>query len=98
MSQCVYCTQRKGKRPCPALGGLICSQCCGEHRIVRGSCPSDCVYLESGGDYQQKRLARQFMPVRRDFYRELAELGGETAVGLSNRVVVRLLRYSQGLR
>ena len=32
MSRCVYCQQRKGKRSCPALTGLICSQCCGEHR------------------------------------------------------------------
>ena len=88
MSQCVYCKQRKGKRPCPALGGLICTLCCGEHRIVRVSCPSDCTYLGTGSDYQQKRLAEQFMPVRRDFYRELGELGGEKAVALFNLVEV----------
>ena len=98
MSQCAYCTQRKGKRPCPALAGLICSQCCGEHRIVRVSCPADCPYLESGSDYQQKRLAVQFMPVRRDFYRELAELGGEKAVGLFNLVEVVTFGYFQGRR
>ena len=95
MSQCVYCTQRKGKRACPALGGLICSQCCGEHRIVRVSCPANCVYLESGSDYQQKRLAVQFMPVRRDFYRGLTELGGEKAVALFNLVEVVIFGYFQ---
>lgn len=98
MSHCVYCTQRKGKRPCPALTGLICSQCCGEHRIVRISCPANCVYLESGSDYQQKRLAGQFMPVRRDFYRELTELGGEKAAALFNLIEVVIFGYFQKRR
>jgi len=98
MSQCAYCAHRKGKRPCPALGGLICSQCCGEHRIVRVGCPVDCMYLESGNDYQQKRLAVQFMPIRRDFYRELTELGGEKSVALFNLVEVVIFGYFQGRR
>ncbi|HET7502373.1 MAG TPA: MbcA/ParS/Xre antitoxin family protein [Kofleriaceae bacterium] len=45
MASCKYCDQRKGKRSCPALGGAICSQCCGQHRLVEIVCPSDCVYL-----------------------------------------------------
>ena len=98
MSQCVYCKQRKGKRPCPALGGLICSPCCGEHRIVRVSCPSDCLYLGTGSDYQQKRLSEQFMPVRREFYREISELGGEKAVALYNLIEVVTFSYFQGRR
>jgi hypothetical protein len=96
MSVCSYCTQRKGKRPCPALGGLICSPCCGEHRIVRISCPSDCLYLDSGSDYQQKRLGEQFMPIRRDFYRELSELGGEKAVALFNLIEIVTFGYFEG--
>lgn len=98
MSQCVYCQQRKGKRPCPALGGLICTLCCGEHRIVRISCPADCIYLGTGSDYQQKRLAEHFMPVRREFYRQLAEFGGEKAVALYNLVEVVTFSYYQGRR
>ena len=98
MSLCVYCKQRKGKRSCPALNGLICSQCCGEHRIVRVSCPSDCVYLGVGSDYQQKRLGEQFMPVRREFYRTLSELGGEQAVALFNLIEVVTFSYFQGRR
>ena len=98
MSLCVYCKQRKGKRPCPALNGLICTLCCGEHRILRVSCPPDCTYLGTGSDYQQKRLAEQFMPVRRDFYRELGELGGEKAVALFNLVEVVTFTYFQGRR
>ncbi|ALA57102.1 hypothetical protein [Nitrospira moscoviensis] len=98
MSQCVYCRQRKGKRPCPALGGLICSLCCGEHRLVRVSCPSDCLYLDSGSDYQQKRLADQFMPVRREFYRQLGDLGGGKAVALFNLIEVVTFSYFEGRR
>ena len=96
MSVCVYCKQHKGKRPCPALGGLICSLCCGEHRIVRVSCPSHCTYLDSGSDYQQKRLGEQFMPIRRDFYRELGELGGTKAVALFNLIEVVTFSYFEG--
>ena len=98
MSACPYCTQRKGKRPCPALSGLICSPCCGEHRLVRISCPSDCTYLDSGSDYQQKRLGEQFMPIRRDFYRALSELGGEKAVALFNLIEIVTFGYFEGRR
>lgn len=98
MSHCVYCKQRKGKRACPALGGLICSQCCGEHRIVRVSCPTDCTFLGTGSEYQQLRLSEQFMPVRREFYRELGDLGGEKAVALYNLIEVVTFSYFHGRR
>ena len=96
MSQCLYCKQRKGKRLCPALAGSICSSCCGEHRLVRINCPGDCVYLDSGSDYQQKRLGEQFMPSRRDFYRDLGELGGDKAVALFNLIEVVTFSYFAG--
>ena len=98
MTPCAYCQERKGKRPCPALGGSICSLCCGEHRLVRITCPDDCVYLDAGSDYQQKRLGEQFMPVRREFYRELDELGGQKAVGLFNLIEVITFSYFEGRR
>ena len=79
----------------PALGA-ICSQCCGEHRLVRVSCPADCLYLDAGSDYQQKRLSEQFMPVRREFYREISEVGGEKAVALYNLVEVVMFSYFHG--
>ena len=84
MSACAYCHQRKGKRPCPALGA-ICSLCCG-------------VYLDAGSDYQQKRLSEQFMPVRREFYREISEVGGEKAVALYNLIEVVTFSYFHGRR
>ena len=93
MSQCVYCKQRKGKRSCPALTGLICSQCCGEHRLARISCPPDCKYLDTGSDYQQKRLGEQFAPVRRELYRQLSVAGGEKAAALFNLIEVVTFGY-----
>ena len=93
MSQCLYCHQRKGKRSCPALNGLICSQCCGEHRLTRISCPPGCIYLETGSDYQQKRLGEQFAPIRRELYRQLSVAGGEKAAALFNLIEVVTFGY-----
>ena len=93
MSKCVYCHARKGKRSCPALGGMICSQCCGEHRVLRISCPTDCVYLDTSSAYQQKRASERFAQGRRQFYQELFEMGGEKAAGLFNLVEVVSFSY-----
>lgn len=98
MTSCAYCHHRKGKRPCPALGGLICSPCCGEHRMTRISCPSDCIYLDSGIDYQQQRLGEQFSPLRRTFYQELEEAGGQKAAALWNLIEVVTFSYFEGRR
>jgi len=98
MISCSYCHHRKGKRPCPALGGLICSPCCGEYRVTRISCPDDCAYLDTGSDYQQKRLGAQFAPVRRAFYQELDQLGGDKAVALFNLIEVATFGYFEGRR
>lgn len=98
MSKCAYCHERKGKRPCPALGGTICSQCCGEHRIVRVSCPPDCSYLDTNSEYQQKRTGDRFALARRDFYRELFDVGGDKAAALFNLIEVVSFGYFQGRR
>ena len=50
--KCVICQRRKGKRPCPAKGASICSQCCGEKRVIEIDCPADCHYLTAGQAYQ----------------------------------------------
>jgi hypothetical protein len=63
MSKCVYCHQRKGKRSCPALGGLICSICCGEHRGIAIRCPLDCIYFESNEVYQREKVGEQYEEV-----------------------------------
>ncbi|MCY3954746.1 MAG: hypothetical protein OXF47_01975 [Nitrospira sp.] len=79
MSKCMYCHERKGKRPCPALGGAICSQCCGTHRVVSIACHSDCAYLDANVEYQQKRVGDQFEQERRTFYKDLLEQSGDKA-------------------
>ena len=79
MSKCIFCRERKGKRPCPALGGAICSQCCGTHRVVSIACHSDCVYLDANVEYQQKRVGDQFEQERRTFYKDLLEQSGDKA-------------------
>ncbi|MFH1964438.1 MAG: hypothetical protein ABIJ42_02750 [Acidobacteriota bacterium] len=43
--KCIICNQRKGRRDCPALGGLICTQCCGSNRGIEIKCPDDCSYF-----------------------------------------------------
>lgn len=66
--------------------------------MARISCPADCTYLDSGGDYQQKRLATQFMPVRRNFYLELDQSGGRKAVALFNLIEVVTFGHFEGRR
>src|SRR5947208_4605320 len=91
--KCVYCHTSKGKRTCPALGGLICSVCCGEHRLISINCPADCPYLEAGTDYQRQRVGELFRQDRRRVYREVLEIGGEKAAGLINLIEIVCFSY-----
>jgi hypothetical protein len=56
---CPVCRQRKGKRTCPALGGTICSVCCGTKRIVEIDCPADCVHLATSREHPAAVVRRQ---------------------------------------
>lgn len=98
MSKCAYCQTRKGKRSCPALGGVICSLCCGEHRVIRIACPADCGYLDPNSEYQRKRAGERFAQERRDFYKELVGFGGEKAAALSSLIEVVTFRFFQERR
>jgi hypothetical protein len=49
-------------------------------------------------DYQQKRLGEQLAPLRREFYRQLAELGGDKAAALFNLIEVVAFGYFQDRR
>lgn len=66
--------------------------------MVRIACPPDCQYLSTGGDYQQNRLGEQLSPLRRDFYRQIAELGGDEAGAVFNLVEVVAFGYFQSRR
>src|SRR6266487_51153 len=91
--KCVYCHTSKGKRTCPALGGLICSVCCGEHRLISINCPADCPYLEAGTDYQRQRVGELFRQDRRRAYREVFEIGDEKAAALLNLIEIVCFSY-----
>ncbi len=92
-TKCAYCHASKGKRSCPALGGLICSTCCGENRLTKIACPADCPYLEAGTDYQRQRIGDLFRQDRRRAYREVFDLGGEKAAGLFNLIEIACVSY-----
>lgn len=66
MAKCVHCRDRKGKRKCPHLSGVICTTCCGENRRTIFPCPTDCPYLHAGDSYRRQRAAPQ---VREKFSR-----------------------------
>jgi hypothetical protein len=46
--KCPLCGSRKAKRSCPARNGFICTQCCGEKRVLEIHCPETCPYLIAG--------------------------------------------------
>lgn len=48
-SKCHVCTQRKGKRVCPARSAPICPRCCAQSRVVEIDCPVDCSFLGAEG-------------------------------------------------
>ena len=74
MTSCVYCHKDKGRRECPALGGLISTACCGQHRGIRIDCPSHCKYFKAHEEYQRSRLGPEFhqawMRATEPLYRE----------------------------
>jgi hypothetical protein len=63
--KCPLCQNRKAKRHCPAKGQQICPVCCGTKREVEIDCPSNCVYLHNGREYESEKIARTGqMPAR----------------------------------
>jgi len=71
--KCIYCGNRPGTRECPALGGLICSVCCGEHRGVEINCPPDCRYFQEGEKFQQEKRAEPYRDAWLNRNRDLFE-------------------------
>jgi hypothetical protein len=71
--KCVYGGKRKGKRECPALGGLICSRCCGEHRGVEINCPPECRYFKKHEEFQQSKHAEPYRETWAEKNRDILE-------------------------
>lgn len=60
--KCPLCESRKAKRFCPAKAAQICPVCCGTKREVEIDCPSNCVYLHAGREYESNKHARTVLP------------------------------------
>src|SRR5262245_2708180 len=56
---CVSCREKKGRRSCPALGGVICHTCCGTKRLKTIACPPDCPHLASAREHPASSVRRQ---------------------------------------
>lgn len=98
MTKCLYCHRRKGKRACPALGGFICSQCCGTYRTVRIACPSECPFLEANIEYQHKRIGDRLAQERRRFYHDIAAQLSERALEIVYVLEALIFRYFHARR
>ena len=55
MARCPLCSQRAGKRYCPAKEAQICAVCCGEKREVEIDCPGSCIHLKAGRSYEAEK-------------------------------------------
>ncbi len=50
---CKICRKRRARRACPAVGGDICTICCGTEREVSLSCPLECEYLREAHQHEK---------------------------------------------
>ncbi|MFN4219193.1 MAG: hypothetical protein ACK4HB_07960, partial [Candidatus Bipolaricaulia bacterium] len=91
MSLCIYCSKRAGKRACPALGGLICPTCCGQHRGIEISCPISCKYFKTHEGYHRVRLAEEFHALWLEKTEPLYKAGKERLIDLM--AMVEMLVY-----
>jgi len=55
MATCPLCSERAGKRYCPAKDSKICAVCCGTKREVEIDCPSSCPYLKASRSYESEK-------------------------------------------
>src|SRR5215472_15144929 len=55
MATCPLCSQRPGKRYCPAKDEKICAVCCGTKREIEIDCPSSCTYLKASRSYESEK-------------------------------------------
>jgi hypothetical protein len=55
MATCPLCSERPGKRYCPAKDAKICAVCCGTKREVEIDCPSSCPYLKASRSYESEK-------------------------------------------
>lgn len=93
MPLCVYCSKRAGKRSCPALGGWICSICCGQHRGIAINCPISCKYLKTHETYHRARLAEEFHALWVEKTEPLYKTGKERLIEFISLVEMLIYQY-----
>lgn len=54
MAKCWFCKTKKGKRYCEPLENVLCPVCCGENRLKKIDCLSQCSHL-AGVEFQKQR-------------------------------------------
>ena len=97
--KCILCGERKGKRFCPAKNTSICTQCCGEKRVVEIDCPSDCVYLSSGHTYQSiKKYSAQLQQEKDPLRRKKLYETGQHFGRLFGEIERAIIGYAADLR
>jgi hypothetical protein len=55
MASCPLCSERAGKRYCPAKESQICAICCGSKREIEIDCPASCVHLQASRSYEAEK-------------------------------------------
>ena len=83
MEKCTLCGRKKAPRECPALGGKLCSACCGTQRQNAVRCPEGCEILKGSAEYRLAREVRTEITDRigDDFRTEKDEILDRPAVG-----------------
>ncbi len=90
MAKCVYCNQKKGKRPCPSLDGSICTLCCGEHRDKEIRCASTCNYKTDKQTYYTHKEEPAFYAHSTAFFTEVMKKHGDKGKHLLGYIDVKL--------
>jgi hypothetical protein len=76
---CKICGKRRPRRACPAVGGNICTLCCGTEREVTLTCPLECEYLREAHRHEKPvplpngQLANADIAVSEEFIRSHEE-------------------------
>ncbi len=89
---CVSCGRRRGTRYCPALGGYICSRCCGEKRLVSIACPPSCPHLKRNEAFQAAKGKEQFQEA---WARVNSDLGSDKDMLSALFVVVAAIQQAE---
>lgn len=96
MKECIYCKENRGRRECPALGGFICSRCCGENRGIKIDCPLDCRYFKKHESYQREKLSDDYKSTLLEVVEDLFEDEERDTLGFLAYLESSIYQYYEG--